>query len=245
MLTPTSGGSVTDASGNVWTITTAYDVDKNGVPTPGGGFGSVDLRRLDAHRVGLGRRESHGWYSWTNGWWNGPAATSPVGNPPVVDPTPITFGTGPDSLVFQISEDAYANGDGTSDAKGDATFTVSVDGKQIGGTFTAAASHAAHQEQTVTLNGYVRTRQHMPSAVKFLNDATGGSASTDRNLYVDSATYEGVKTGKPRTVWDQKLDVTGVLRHRTTDIGPDCADPHERRVHHRCLRQRMDDHAGR
>ena len=58
--------------------------------------------------------------------------------PPVVLP-PITFGTGPDSLVFQISEDAYANGDGISDAKGDATFTVSVDGKQIGGTFTAAA----------------------------------------------------------------------------------------------------------
>ena len=38
--------------------------------------------------------------------------------PPVVlPPTPITFGTGPDSLVFQISEDAYANGDGTSDAR--------------------------------------------------------------------------------------------------------------------------------
>ena len=34
VLTPTSGGSITDASGNVWTITQAKDVDKNGVPTP-------------------------------------------------------------------------------------------------------------------------------------------------------------------------------------------------------------------
>ena len=87
------------------------------------------------------------------------------------DPPPITFGTGPDSLVFKISEDAYANGDGTSDAKGDATFTVSVDGKQIGGTFTAAASHATHQEQTVTLNGYFGPGTHSVS-VKLLNDAT-------------------------------------------------------------------------
>ena len=37
----------------------------------------------------------------------------------------VTVGTGPDSLVLQVSEDAY---------KGDAQFTVSVDGKQIGGT---------------------------------------------------------------------------------------------------------------
>ena len=103
---------------------------------------------------------------------------------------PITFGTGPDSLVFKISEDAYANGDGTSDAKGDATFTVSVDGEQIGGTFTAAASHATHQEQTVTLNGYFGPGTHSVS-VRFLNDASGGTAATDRNLYVDAVAYKG------------------------------------------------------
>ena len=107
---------------------------------------------------------------------------------PFVDP--ITFGTGPDSLVFKISEDAYANGDSTSDAKGDATFTVSVDGEQIGGTFTAAASHATHQEQTVTLNGYFGPGTHSVS-VRFLNDASGGTAATDRNLYVDAVAYKG------------------------------------------------------
>ena len=108
----------------------------------------------------------------------------------------ITFGTGPDSLVFQISEDAYANGDGTSDAKGDATFTVSADGKQIGGTFTAAASHATHQKQTVTLNGYFGPGTHSVS-VKFLNDASGGTAATDRNLYVDAVNYKGANITWP------------------------------------------------
>ena len=59
MLTPTSGGSITDASGNVWTITQAKDVDKNGVPTPGGG-GSAALTYVaaTADRVGPGRHDS-------------------------------------------------------------------------------------------------------------------------------------------------------------------------------------------
>ena len=117
---------------------------------------------------------------------------SPTVPPP---PTPITFGSGPDSLVLQVSEDAYANGDGISDAKGDAAFTVSVDGKQIGGTFTAAASHAAGQEQTVTLNGDFGHGTHSVS-VNFLNDAWGGTTSTDRNLYVDSVTYKGLNTNQ-------------------------------------------------
>ena len=84
---------------------------------------------------------------------------------------------------------------GTSDAKGDATFTVSVDGKQIGGTFTAAASHAAGQEQSVTLNGDFGPGTHYV-AVNFLNDAWGGTPSTDRNLYVDSITYNGLNTNQ-------------------------------------------------
>ena len=135
-------------------------------------------------------------------WINKSQVGLPVA-PPItpVDPTPITFGTGPDSLVFQISEDAYANGDGTSDAKGDATFTVSVDGKQIGGTFTAAASHAAGQEQTVTLNGTFGPGTHSV-AVNFLNDAyIGTAAATDRNLYVDSITYKGVNTNQSAVIY--------------------------------------------
>ncbi|TXN49489.1 glycoside hydrolase family 16 protein, partial [Methylobacterium sp. WL119] len=40
-------------------------------------------------------------------------------------PTSTSIGSGSDQLIFKISEDAY---------KGDALYTVSVDGKQIGGT---------------------------------------------------------------------------------------------------------------
>ena len=94
---------------------------------------------------------------------------------------PLTAGTGADALVLKISQDAY---------QGDAHYTVSVDGQQIGGTFTAAASHAAGQSDTLTLKGDWAAGEHQV-AVRFLDDAWGGTAATDRNLYVDGAAFNG------------------------------------------------------
>ena len=141
-----------------------------------------------------------------------PVSLGGITTPPPTIVPPINFGTGPDTLLFQISEDAYANGDGTSDAKGDATFTVSVDGKQIGGTFTALASHATGQEQAVTLNGTFGPGTHTVS-VNYLNDAGGGTSTSERALYVDSITYKGVNTNQPprtmSTSGPQAFTVTG------------------------------------
>ena len=95
--------------------------------------------------------------------------------------------------MLSISEDAYANGDGTSDANGDAAFTVSVDGKQLAGTFYATASHSAGASQNFTLKGNWAPGAHTVT-VAFLNDAWGGTASTDRNLYVNDVTYDGTDT---------------------------------------------------
>ena len=110
-------------------------------------------------------------------------STSTTATPGASASTPIatSLGSGSDKLVLRISEDAY---------KGDAQYTVSVDGKQIGGTLTAHASHAANQSDTVTLSGDWATGDHKVS-INFLNDAYDGTASTDRNLYLDGATYNG------------------------------------------------------
>ena len=112
-----------------------------------------------------------------------PTSTTPASTTPSSASSPIatSVGSGSDQLVFKISQDAY---------KGDAQYTVSVDGKQIGGTLTAHASHAAVQSDTVTLKGDWAVGDHKVS-VNFLNDAYDGTASTDRNLYVDTATYNG------------------------------------------------------
>ena len=128
-------------------------------------------------------------------WQN--SAASDISTLPIPGSTPqaVTTGTGPDTLVLKISEDAYANGDGSSDTAGDATFTVAIDGKQQGGTFIAGASHAAGADQTFTFDGYFGPGSHTVT-VTFLNDAWGGTASTDRNLYVDGVTYGGSNTSQ-------------------------------------------------
>ncbi len=69
---------------------------------------------------------------------------------------------------------------------------MKVDGTQVGGTFsvTANALHKQGLADTLTLKGDWAAGSHKVE-VTFLNDGWGGSAATDRNLYVESATYNG------------------------------------------------------
>ncbi len=95
----------------------------------------------------------------------------------------VTLGSGPDTLVLAVSEDAW---------QGDAQFTVAVDGVQIGGvqTVNSGAVHAAGLAQTFAVEGTFAAGPHTVT-VDFLNDAWGGSAAMDRNLYVTGATIDG------------------------------------------------------
>jgi hypothetical protein len=100
--------------------------------------------------------------------------------------TARTIGSGSDTLVLKISQDAY---------KGDAQYSISVDGKQIGGTLTAKALHSAGQNDIITVKGDWAAGSHKVT-INFLNDAWGGSASLDRNLHVDGITYNGTALAK-------------------------------------------------
>ncbi len=108
-----------------------------------------------------------------------PTPTTPT--PTTKLPVSLSAGTGSDILVLKIAQDYY---------QGDAQYTVSVDGRQIGGTFTASALHSAGAADTLNLKGDWAAGAHRVE-VKFLNDAWGGTASADRNLYVEGATYNG------------------------------------------------------
>ena len=94
---------------------------------------------------------------------------------------PVTIGSGADTLALHVAEDAW---------QGNAQFTVSVDGVQIGGTQTATALQSSGASQTFNVLGSFAPGSHTV-AVDFLNDAYGGSSSTDRNLYVNGATIDG------------------------------------------------------
>ncbi len=93
----------------------------------------------------------------------------------------VSVGSGSDTLVLKVSEDAY---------QGDAQFTVSVDGQPTGGILTATTAHASGGSDTIKVLGNWARGPHTVT-VDFLNDAWGGTPDTDRNLYVDSATYDG------------------------------------------------------
>jgi len=90
--------------------------------------------------------------------------------------------TNPDTLVLNLSEDAYA---------GDAQFSVAVDGAQLGAPQTVTALHSQNQTTAFTFKGNFGAGNHTVG-VSFLNDAWGG-AGLDRNLYIDSATFNGTQ----------------------------------------------------
>jgi hypothetical protein len=89
--------------------------------------------------------------------------------------------TGPDTLVLHLSEDAW---------NGDAQFAVLVDGHQIGGPTGVTTAHDTGTFQDFTYTGDFGAGPHTVD-VQFLNDAWGGTADTDRNLYVGGITFDG------------------------------------------------------
>ena len=89
--------------------------------------------------------------------------------------------TGASPLVLQLSEDAYL---------GDAQFTVSVDGKSLGAAQSVTALHGKGAVQNFAFAQAMTAGTH-DVAVSFLNDAWGGTAATDRNLYVHAVDANG------------------------------------------------------
>jgi len=96
-------------------------------------------------------------------------------------PAASSAANGPDTLVLYLSEDAYA---------GDAEFSVAVDGKALAAPQSATASHSKGQSQAFTFNGNFGPGSHTVG-VAFVNDRWDGTDATDRNLYIDSATFDG------------------------------------------------------
>lgn len=94
-----------------------------------------------------------------------------------------TIGTGKQVLTLSVSEDAY---------KGDARYTVTVDGRVVAADLTATAWHSAGEAQTITIQGDFGAGPHQVG-VSFTNDAYGGTSALDRNLYLNSVKFDGVE----------------------------------------------------
>jgi hypothetical protein len=93
---------------------------------------------------------------------------------------------GSDTITLHVSGDNY---------QGDPQFTVTVDGKQVGGTQSVTADHASGQWQDITLSGSFTAGSHQV-AINFINDANDGTSWTtpdghDRNMYVGYVDVDG------------------------------------------------------
>ncbi len=86
------------------------------------------------------------------------------------------------TLTLRLSGDEW---------QGRAQFIVSVDGQEMGSAQEVTAERGAGQSQEFTFDGNFGDGPHAVS-VRFLNDAYAGTPSTDRNLYVEGMTFNGV-----------------------------------------------------
>ena len=93
----------------------------------------------------------------------------------------ITVGAGPDALVLRVQQDAY---------EGNAQYTIEIDGVRIGGILSASATRASGTFDTVTVRADLASGPHTVG-INFLNDAYGGTAAADRNLFVTGTSYNG------------------------------------------------------
>lgn len=105
---------------------------------------------------------------------NAPAAPAAAASSTASAPAAIS------TLTLGLSEDAYG---------GNAKFIVSVDGKPLNSPTEVTALHAKGDVQSFGFDG-IGAGPH-DIAVAFTNDAYSGTASTDRNLYVQTVDFGG------------------------------------------------------
>ena len=114
------------------------------------------------------------------------------------------------SITLQVDEDAY---------EGNAEFTVTVDGQQVGGIQTADVLHSSGEWQTITLNDVLPSGANTIK-VTFINDLYGGSSSLDRNLYVKAISAGGTTVSE-----NKELKSTGNSVSATVNVPAAQATP--------------------
>jgi hypothetical protein len=90
VITPTSGGTLTDSHGRIWSLTPAGAVDIGGSPVPGGS-GTAEIRLING-TVYAEDAAKKVWYTWSGTTWV--AATLPA-----TGPTPASIGAAIDTVI--------------------------------------------------------------------------------------------------------------------------------------------------
>lgn len=105
VLTPASGGSITDASGAVWQLSATGSVLVNGSPVSGGG-GTAMLVYVSDSKTIWGKDAASGqWYSWDGRYWAGPKSSPLTQSGGTIVLTPTSGGSFVDAAgsLWQLS----------------------------------------------------------------------------------------------------------------------------------------------
>ncbi|MCR0985091.1 carbohydrate-binding domain-containing protein, partial [Roseomonas populi] len=102
------------------------------------------------------------------------------GTAPASDHAPVAA-TDQHPIEIGISGDAWG---------GSPRYDVLLDGSKVISGREATAAHGAGAAETIGIGADLSPGDHVLT-VRFLNDASGGSAAADRNLYVDSVVVNG------------------------------------------------------
>jgi hypothetical protein len=133
---------------------------------------------------------------------------------PTFEPKTVQLGSGPDEVIFKVSQDWYLAA---------ARYVVLVNGVQLGGVQEVSALRSSGLADTVVVRGQFGS-DPTTVGIRFVNDAWGGNADKDRNMYVWSATYNG-----------QTIPVRGDALYRTGETAtvqfsgtsaPPATEPH-------------------
>lgn len=144
------------------------------------------------------------------------AATTTTATTPAATSADTSADLASGTLVLHVSGDQW---------KGDPLLTVRVDGKVIG-TYDITASHGAGETQDILIGGVGNAKG---VELSFNNDAYGGSASTDRNVYVHSIELNGQQVlatsaasntskGTPQTGGTVAMESNGTLTFDTSSL---------------------------
>jgi len=144
----------------------------------------------------------------------GAAAANPDSTSPTGSAAPAVVGTGADTLVLNLSEDAY---------QGDAQFQFTVDGKAVGSAQSVTTLHGKGQSETFNFKGDWSGAHAF--GVTFTNDAWGGSADVDRNLYIDSATFDGTAVQSAAALYGNGTVTFGTTASQPPQAGAAPAQP--------------------
>jgi Ca2+-binding RTX toxin-like protein len=124
-----------------------------------------------------------------------PADTLPEPTtPPTVIGDALSVGSGPSVVRVGLSGDAY---------NGNARATILIDGVVVATDVDVVAARARNEVQYVDVRGTFNAATHAV-VVRFANDLWGGTADTDRNLYLLSISVNGASIGASAALYSNR-----------------------------------------